>query len=80
MSSGQVALAAEASTSAAPSRPVPPPFSTGESACTSCRGKGWKFVVRRSAMRVMAYTCERTDASFRRPCLDCGGSGRGAAS
>ncbi|GAB7047883.1 hypothetical protein JCM9534A_30090 [Catenuloplanes indicus JCM 9534] len=44
--------------------------------CASCRGFGWKYVVRRSAMRVMAYTCERADASFRRPCLDCGGSGK----
>ncbi len=49
-------------------------------ACASCRGNGWKYVVRRSAMRVMAYSCGRTDASFRRPCLDCGGSGRAASS
>ncbi|MDP9798609.1 hypothetical protein J2S43_007121 [Catenuloplanes nepalensis] len=53
-----------------------PAFAVEFLVCTSCRGVGWKYVVRRSAMRVMAYTCDRTDASFRRSCLDCGGSGK----
>ncbi|GAB7041226.1 hypothetical protein JCM9533A_50760 [Catenuloplanes niger JCM 9533] len=53
-----------------------PAFAVEFLVCTSCRGAGWKYVVRRSAMRVMACTCERVDASFRRPCLDCGGSGK----
>jgi DnaJ-class molecular chaperone len=67
-------------TASRPGRPVPPPLTTSGPACSSCRGAGWKYGTKRSAMRVMAHTCGRSGAMFRRDCVDCGGTGLAAAS
>ena len=76
MSPAKKDVIAETPTSTGLRRPDPLVLTADEHICDSCRGNGWKYVVRRSAMRVMAYTCDRAEASFRRPCLDCGGSGK----
>lgn len=68
--------------SGASSLPGPDAVSTPPTSpvCSFCAGAGWKYVVQRVALRVMAQAARPGRALARRSCLDCGGSGRLAAS
>lgn len=43
--------------------------------CASCAGRGWKFVHSRRAL-VARLLDDADDSASRRPCMDCGGTGR----
>lgn len=50
------------------------------STCSYCSGVGWKYIVRRVALRSVASSSGPVRSLARRSCLDCSGTGRMTAS
>lgn len=50
------------------------------STCSYCSGVGWKYVIRRVALRSVAQSSGPVRSLARRSCLDCSGTGRMTAS